>query len=192
MCPDFNIKINQREGLLEISGPDQAWVDRKLDQLKDVLVSSAVEASAKRVSASKAGGSKQPSPSTAKKGAQKSGGRKGRRPQRNPELESQLKGDVVGALQKYIADRKTAWSQKQTNQIVIIATFLHDNLEWPGVNEDDLYTVYRVLGEDGPTNFRSALRNAYNRDKFFAGIRDGRYELAVRGEQFGRSGSLNE
>lgn len=203
MATDFSIKINRRDGALEISGPEQAWVDSKLTELSAVYLS---PLPAVPEDGDDSGGGPRPTqprakrPSKAKPVNNSGNGtdgtakpnrprRSGGRPQRNPELESKLTREVLHKFMAYIEERQGAWDKKQTHQAAIIATFLEDELGWQGINEDDMYTVYRSLSMDGPTNYRSMLQNAYGRDKFFTGTNDGRYSLSIGGEKFGRNTS---
>lgn len=203
MPPDFSVKINRRDGLLEVVGPEQDWVDRKLAELSEVYSSvlphvtedgghsgqsgGSVQRSSRRTSKPKSASSKDGAPDTASRPSRPK--RSAGRPQRNPELEDKLTREVLHKFNDYIEERRGAWDKKQTHQAAIIATFLEDELGWPGIDEGDLYTVYRALSLDGPTNYRSMLQNAYGRDKFFTGINDGKYSLSIGGEKFGRSTS---
>lgn len=199
MAAEFSIKINRRDGALEINGPEQEWVDRKLIELRDVYtgqlpsVSEAVTHSEPPVTQqTRRKGPARPTNMTKSGAADVSAEkanrprRSGGRPQRNPELESKLTREVVERFMNYVAERQQSWDKKQTHQAAIIATFLEEELGWPGVNEDDLYTIFRLSGLEGPTNYRSMLQNAYGRDKFFVGAEDGKYKLSVAGEKFGR------
>lgn len=205
MPTDFSIKINRRDGALEISGPERDWVDAKLAELSDVYTGPLPDVSegdansdAKR-STTKHRPKRANKPKTTEnadgKGDapanQKRARRSGGRPQRNPELEVKLTRDLLHKFNEFIEERRAAWDKKQTHQTAIIATFLEDEIGWPAIDEDDLYTVYRALSLDGPTNYRSTLQNAYGRDKFFTGITDGKYTLSISGEKFGRSGSVS-
>jgi hypothetical protein len=197
MASEYSIKINRRDGALEITGPDGAWVDAKLQELTSVYTDplpadppdngapasgpSKKRAKRARNPASTSAPSDGTTPSIPTKARRRDG-----RPSKNLELEPKLTRDVLTELQTYIQERQVAWDKKQTHQAAIIATFLHDTIAWPGVDADDLYTVYRALGLDGPTSFRSMLQNATTREKFFQGATNGKYVLSLPGENFGR------
>lgn len=205
MTPDFRIRINRRDGALEIAGPERDWVDAKLAELSDIYMQPLSNVTEGRESS----WSEVPTKPNARPGTGRqltgtnkrntsgapskptSARRSAGRPQRNPDLETKLTREVVQKFTDYIDERKAGWEKKQTHQAAIIATFLEDELRWSGVDEDDLYTVYRALSLDGPSNFRSMLQNAYGRDKFFTGMNDGKYTLSLVGEKFGRVASLN-
>lgn len=197
MASEYSIKINRRDGALEITAPDGPWVDAKLQELTSVYTDplpadppengtpdsgpSTKRAKRARAAASPPAPSDDATPPTPTKVRRRNG-----RPSKNPELEPKLTRDVLTKLQTCIEERQVAWDKKQTHQAAIIATFLHDTIAWPGVDADDLYTVYRALGLDGPTNFRSLLQNATTRDKFFQGVTNGKFVLSLPGENFGR------
>jgi hypothetical protein len=206
MTQDYSIKINKRDGALEIAGPSQEWVDAKLAELNGIYTTplepggegaqdsrrgpAAPRPRSRRGEAPRDKGAKAAPEETgsAPRRARRSGGR----PQRNAELEARLPRDLLEKFSTYIEARKAAWDKKQTNQMAIIATFLEDEIGWTGIDEHDAYTVYRALGIEGPTNYRSTLQNAYGRDRFFSGMDDGKYSLSMPGEKFGRSGSLDK
>jgi hypothetical protein len=199
MACEYSIKINRRDGALEITGPEQSWVDAKLQELQTVYMDPLPDAEDGAESSTPSNTGKRAQRRPTKKAAPPVGGsesapkpkaatrRRSGRPKRNPDLEAVLTREAKEGLQEYIHERQAAWDKKQTNQAVIIATYLHDELDWTGVDENDLYTVYRALGLDGPTNFRSVLQNAYNRDKFFSGMEEGKYSLSLPGENFARN-----
>ena len=92
----------------------------------------------------------------------------------------------------YVDARRTAFDKKTTNAIAILAGFLRDEVNVSKVDEDDLYTIYSVMGWPAP-DIGAALRNAYNRERFFGGLTDGKRELTHTGENFtGPASSLNQ
>jgi hypothetical protein len=201
----FSIKINRHEGALEIAGPEQEWVDAKLAELSEVYTSPLTAVSegddnSGPKKAPKRTRARSPARSTSSENTEgrtnapakpQRSRRSSGRPQRNPELEAKLTRQLLEKFAAYVAKRQAAWDKKQTHQTAIIATFLEDEINWTGIDEDDMYTVYRALSLEGPTNYRSTLQNAYGRDRFFTGINEGKYALSMAGEKFGRSGSLN-
>lgn len=185
---EYVVKINKADGSLEISAPDKDWVDAKVSQLSPLL-SESTHKSASRRTPRKSGGSTASSESGDAPPAKKPAGsasRKNSRPQRNEELEGKLKGDLAKKFRAYVDERSESWDKKNTNQAAIIASFLLDELKWEGVSPDDLYTVYRILGLDAPSNIYSMLNNATGRDKYFTGSTDGRFTLSLAGENLGR------
>lgn len=59
------------------------------------------------------------------------------------------------------------------------------------IDEDDLYTVYSVMGwtGDAPSNYRSQINNARQRNGYFGRWAEGRVQLTHAGERFGRADS---
>lgn len=206
MPDQYSIKINRRDGALEITGPEREWVDTKLEQLEAVYSAPLHEPNAEQLSApdsSRERTRRRPKPRPATRKDQSENGaqipakpararRVPGRPQRNPELEAVLTREVQTDMKAYIDARSEAWAKKQTNQAAIVATFLRDEVEWPGLDEDDIYTVYRLLGLDAPGNLRSLLQNAYARDKYFTGMSDGKYTISLTGENFARKATNAE
>jgi len=66
-----------------------------------------------------------------------------------------------------------------------------DELAWDRVDHHDLYTVYSAMGYEMPSNLRSQLVNARQRDKYFGGVVDGKTQLSHAGETFGRHKSID-
>jgi hypothetical protein len=197
MGDEYGVKINRREGALEIVGPDKEWVDAKVEQLSSYLsqpvpVASDDDGDAGRTSAGSGTAQGVQQRKSAKDGAKKNveRPRKRGRPTINEELRGQLKGDTAKELQQYIADRRAAWDSSKTAQAAIIAGFLHEHLDIEGVDMHDLYTVYSVLGER-PGNTRSQLVNARQRTSYFGGMVDGKVPLSIAGDNFAKFDSLD-
>jgi hypothetical protein len=207
MADDYSVKINAREGALEVTAPDRDWVDGKLDQLSPVYTSPLVDdehasrqtdaesepaakdpARSARGTRSSAGGQAEANGSSKTRRARS---RSSGRPQVNPDLEEKLTTDVKESLRSYIDQRRRVFDKSQPAQAAIIATFLQDALGWEGINEDDLVTVYRAMGERPPKNLTSQLVNARQRAKYFSGVRDGRSELSFAGDRFARHDALD-
>ncbi|MFT4050268.1 MAG: hypothetical protein QM648_10620 [Solirubrobacterales bacterium] len=188
---EYVVKINRVDGVLEISAPDKDWVDAKVSQLSPLLDNPTVgnsgpsrKAPPPRRRTPSEGNTKTEKPAAKK--SSNSASRKNSRPQRNEALEARLKGDLAKKFRTYVDERNETWDKKKTNQAAILACFLLDELQWEGVSPDDLYTVYRILGLDAPSNIYSMLNNATARDKYFTGSTDGRFTLSLAGENLGR------
>lgn len=188
----YNVIINMREGLLEVSGPEKAWVDAKIDQLQPLL--SEVASVSPTASPSSAGKRTKP-----KRGAvdaeasvpplrrvRGTGGRSGV----NADLRARLDPDTKRKFREFIGARRKAWDRSQSAQAAIIATFLHDELGMAGVDQHDIYTAYTVMGERSPANIRSQLTNARQRARYFSGSSDGKMVLSHAGENFARFDSV--
>lgn len=197
---DYTVRMNLKDGALEISGPDKDWVDSKIDQLRDTVLAGYEPAENEPHEPHK-----QPKRRTAKKkttmppsdgtavdraAAKRSRG-SGGRSSINEDLQALMTGEVKSDLQRYVAVRRKAWDGSQSAQAAIIATFLHDTLGLDGVDQHDLYTVYTVMGERTPGNIRSQLTNARQRSRYFAGIQNGKMVLSHAGENFARLDSLS-
>jgi hypothetical protein len=196
MAADFSVRINRKEGVVEIEGSDKEWIAKQLDRLAVVYetpppnTETSADPTRPSGSASSADAIK---PRVAKpqasSRARKSGGRGANRASRNPELEKVLTSDVRTALQAFVDERVGTWKSRP-NQAAIIATFLMDNANTDGwIDEGDLYTVYSVMGWPSPSNFRAQIDNARQRNGYFGSWTDGRAQLTHAGEQFGRHGS---
>ncbi len=195
---DYMVRMNLKDGALEISGPDKSWVDAKIEQLRETVLAGYEPAEqerpprnqAKRRTARNKTTTSPPDPTTGDRPtAKRSRGTSGRS-SINEELQALMTAEVRSALQQYVAARRKAWDGSQSAQAAIIATFLHDKLGIDGVDQDDLYTVYTVMGERTPGNIRSQLTNARQRARYFAGIQDGKMVLSHAGENFARLDSL--
>lgn len=89
------------------------------------------------------------------------------------------------SLKDYISSRSTAFSNKTSNQVAIIACWLKDELKWDGMAPSDLQAVRRYLGQPGG-NAYSQISNATAREGYFSHSRDGKFFLSGKGEDFGR------
>lgn len=198
MAEDFAVRINRRDGELEIEGPDKDWVAEQIDRL-GVIYQEPPDPPNQELQGSP---ESQKKPRQAKRSkAQSADGPTSSKPRRSPsrgrasrkaELAEALTPEVKAALQAYVDERTESWNSKQTYQAAIIATFLMDNLNTNGwIDQDDLYTVYSVMGWSGPSNFRSTLNNARTRNGHFGTWEDGRLQISHAGEQFARHTSKN-
>lgn len=200
--PDgYSVKINRRDGALEITGDDKAWVDAKLKELSAVWSEPVGDptdpaggdsgSSRGRVQTAKR---KAPAEAATSEGAtgrrRAGGGGGGGRVGRNEELATQLTPDVRKTLAAYVKERQAAFDKTQPQAAAIIAWFLRDNLGMSAITASDLYTVYAVMGWRTPRKPRAALDNAKARDNFFS-VSRGSYTLTHHGENYGRHDSLN-
>jgi hypothetical protein len=195
MTADYAVKINRSDGVLEVTAPEKEWVDAKIEQLTPVIS----EAPAPRAHA----GATQ-KPRAARKRTRDAATEDGRagseaptrrrgnggRPKINEDLRAQLTSDVRGRLKEYIDARRAKFDGGLSAQAAIIAGFLQDDLGYPGIDHDDLYTVYTDMGERIPGNLRSQLGNARQRARYFGAISGGKYILSNAGENFARFDSV--
>jgi hypothetical protein len=197
MSTQYVIKINRREGALEIQGEEKSWVDSKLKELEAVYLEGPMPPEENRESSDKV---TTPLPSQGHQGSpttktpvntRKTKPASTARPQENPGLSAKLTPEVTKELAEYISERKEAFDKARPAQAAILATFLHDKFSWLGVDSHDLYTVYRKMGISQPSNYVAQLNNATRRNRYFEGMRDGKYHLSVQGENFGRLESKN-
>jgi hypothetical protein len=186
----YSVKINRRDGVLEITGADKDWISDQLRRLAIIYTEPApVNTSRGRGSTSAGEASTDPQAAEtheAKGRAHKRGGTT--RGSRNVELEQKLTAEIKARLKAYVDERSNAW-KKQTAQVAIISTFLLDELSWGSVDGDDIYTVCVTMGWPAPGNPRSSLENARCRNGYFGGWSDGRLQLSHKGENFGRHDS---
>lgn len=201
MAPsEYAVRINSKDGAVEVTGPDKDWVDSKLEELKSVFTDytppdeggTTTTTTAKKTSRRKKGAGAS-STAMAENGATTPTPKRrvtGGRSETNPELLSQLSSEVKKKFDAYVTARQKAWDASQTAQAAIVATFLHDELGWVGVDQHDMYTVYSAMGMKIPRNMRSQLTNARQRDRYFSNIVDGKAILSHAGENFARHDSL--
>jgi hypothetical protein len=199
MAPDYTVRINRHDGVLEVTGPEKEWVDEKIEQLTSVL-------SDFQLKPAVGGGARRKPRSTPRKGRAEDAVDKaqdgtetpirrrgsGGRSDINEDLRDSFSTEVKQKLKNYIGARRKAWDGSQSAQAAIIATFLHDELGFPGVDQHDLYTVYTVMGERSPGNIRSQLTNARQRARYFSGLSNGKMILSHAGENFARFDSLGD
>jgi hypothetical protein len=199
---EYTVRINRRDGVLEVIGPEKEWVDAKVEQLSRVFAdyaprpddgegdariisTTSKRATVRRKKTSAVAPTRDDTSETTTPRRQRRTGRA----EVNRDLASQLTTELKGRLSAYVAARSKAW-KNQSAQAAIIATFLHDELEWVGVDQDDLYTVYSGMGWVIPKNIQSQLTNARQRARYFGGSSDGKLILSHAGENFARHESL--
>lgn len=189
MAGEFAVKINAQEGVAEVIGSDKEWVAEQVEKALAALGPRQVRRTGERVSSGKSESRSRNGEASRGTARQPRASRCGTRMRSaiNDELRSQLTRDVTDKLESYIGERESHF-KKSTEQAVVIATFLLDELEWEAVGPDELYTVYSVMGWPAP-NMRAALQNARNRNGYFGPQIDGKATLTRTGENFGRHGS---
>jgi hypothetical protein len=185
---EYSVKVNRRDGVVEIIGPDKDWVAQQLERLAPIFEAAPPGAPLDTVRIS---GSSDAQPTNARTAAvprtRRSGGtRASAKASKSPELAALLAPDVKKALQAYRNEREAYWNKKQSLQPAIVATFLADNLAIEAISADDLYTVYTTMGWPGPSRYRSQLTNAQTREKHFGTVAKGKFPLTHAGENFGR------
>jgi hypothetical protein len=197
----YAVRINSREGALEVVGPDKEWVDAKIEQLSSVLTEYRPQDDAD------GGGTRsgrQKAPARRKRAAAlaatddadgtKSATRRSRggggRAEINPELVEKLTPEVKTKLREYVDARSKAWAASQSAQAAIVATFLYDEIGWTGIDPHDLYTIYSTMGEKIPRNLRAVLVNARQRARYFGNVSGGKAILSHNGENFARHDSI--
>ena len=102
----------------------------------------------------------------------------------NEELLGQLK-DHNGSLQQFIWERQSEYDKGASSQVAILATWLFDELKYDGISPSDLKTIRSHRGEPAG-NPGSQLNNAKNRDGYFQRVKEGKFELSQKGEDYGR------
>jgi hypothetical protein len=187
---NYTVKINRRDGVLEIAGPDKDWIAEQLDRLAVVYDWTQDSPADPPPASDAAAGSEDagvidvqevtPAKPAPKRRA-KSGGS---RPTRVPELAEKLTPEVRNSINKYVEERRSNFSDAM-REATILATFLKVELGQVTLQPNDLYTIYDVMGWKS-SHPRNALENAKNKKKWFSLTSRGVYELSHAGEQWGR------
>jgi hypothetical protein len=182
---NYTVRINRSEGLVEVTGDDKEWVAEIVEKLAPVYTAAPAIASSPHPDENS-----QPTLNdvlqTATKTKTKTRRGGSTRASRNSALEAKLTNDVKAKLQAWRDARATNW-KKQQNQMAIVSTFLLDELDWKQIDEDDIYTVFSIMGWPIPGNPRATLNNARERAGHFGPWSGGKLELSHTGENFGRS-----
>jgi hypothetical protein len=190
----YTIKINRREGIVEITGPDKDWIAAQLDRLSVVYKQDVQEAPGLLTNDAAGSGEESATPTSALEEAKKptrrrrSGARGAARVSKPSEIEDQLTPDVMRRMHTYFDERPKA-TKNHNQRSAVIATFLSDELDIKGIGANDLIAVYRAMGWSPPKNASAVLRNSIDRFGYFGGLRDGKAYLTPTGEHFGRHGS---
>lgn len=196
----YSVKINRRDGIVEITGPDKDWIAEQLERLAVVYGETPPDeghaggsgAGAQEDETGTGGKSTRAKPrtdddeATPRRRARGSGGSRGKR---NDELAGKLTPEVRSALDVFVEERRPNFTDGP-NQAAILAAFLQTELSWSTVAPDDLYTIYDMMGWPGPVP-KSALDNAKTRKNYFTSAGRGKYQLSHTGERFGRHEAKN-
>lgn len=179
----YSVRVDRSQGIIDISGPDKDWIAEQLATLMPTLEAERPPKKRRREdegsgSPAKPEGRK---PSTRSRRASASSGKA------NPNLSERLSSETKTKLNDYLEQRSKKASDAQS-QAAVIATFLLDELDWPEVTADDLFTVYSDMGLKIPAT-RSALSNAQKRKGYFSTPSDGKYRISHRGQNFARHDS---
>lgn len=180
----YAIKVNRRDGIVEISGPDKEWIAAQLDKLAPVyeeLPASGGE------SPGGVGGDQKTihRRSSRRSGRIRTPNGGGRRAARTSPVPEKLTPEVQKKLTAFHREREDHFKSRQA-QAAIIATFLEDELSFDGIDQYDLASVYEVMGWRAPGNARAAINNARDRNKYFQYWSGGRARLTATGKNFGR------
>jgi hypothetical protein len=185
----YSVKINRREGVVEIVGSDSAWVAEQLDKLSPVFTDAIDDGGGADESPSdrgSGGGSGKSRRTTARRRA-----RTGVTPAASgPDLEEKLTEPLQKKLEQFKAKREANFTSRQ-QQAAIIAYFLEDEAGFSdGISAEDLGAVYEVMGWRAPVNPRAVINNARDRNGYFRGWVGGRAKLSVAGRNFARHDAL--
>lgn len=183
---NYSVKINRRDGAVEITGGDKEWIGAQLDKLAGVFNAEPPAAAGPAAEETKTNGGDGVTPHAPKRRRSRSTGgssrARGKTKEKSPVFDK-LTSEVSKQLEAFMAEREYKGRQKEA---AIIATFLEDELEFGGIDQDDLAAVYEVMGWKAPINTRAVINNARDRDKYFQGWAQGRTHLSVAGKNFGR------
>lgn len=179
----YTVRVDRSQGIIDISGPDKDWISEQLSTLMPILEAQRPPETRKR---DDAGGKAPVNPETRKAGtrSRRTNSSSGKV---NPNLSEQLSSEMKTKLDEYLKERTKNASDAQS-QAAVIATFLHDELSWPEVTADDLFTVYSDMGLKIPVT-RNALSNAQKRKGYFSAPSDGKYRVSHKGLNFARHDS---
>jgi hypothetical protein len=156
---NYTVKINRREGIVEITGPDKNWIAEQLERLAVVYEPEPEDDTAPETLAAEGsddGSTREPIAATTAPAATttttaepRRRGRSAFRGTVNDELETKLTAEVRTKLGAYVDERRPKFKDAP-DQAAILAAFLEDEIDWRGVSADDLYTVYVVMGWPAP------------------------------------------
>jgi hypothetical protein len=187
----YTVKINRRDGIVEITGPDKDWIAEQLDRLAVVFEPDPGDVQEEAIS-NDGGESKHsqiPKPkklpdAEGESPAKRRGRGSGSSFKRNDDLVSKLVPETRQRLDAFVNERR-AHFKEATDQAAILAEFLQTELGFSGVTPSDLYTIYDVMGWRA-FNPRNALENAKVRKSYFSATGNGGYRLSHTGEVFAR------
>lgn len=180
---NYNVKVNRRDGVVEITGTDKAWIAEQLDKLSVVYTDEPPsETDAAEVA-------DEPKTTTTKRtkrrGTKKKAGATKKKVKQASEVPDKLTEPMQKKLEQFKEARKDHFSSRQ-DQAAIIATFIEDELKLDGTSAEDLGEVYEIMGWRAPVNPRAVINNARDRNNYFRGWSKGRAPLSVTGKNFGR------
>jgi hypothetical protein len=184
---NYSVKINRRDGAVEITGGDKAWIAEQLDKLAVVYTAELPTESNAGIEDSTTNGGNAGGTGTGTKrrrSRSKGGGGGSRARNAGPsQVTEKLDAGARKKLEAYVAARDFKGTQKQA---AIIAGFLQDELKFDGIDAADLTAVYDVMGWRKPVNPRAVINNARTRDGYFRGWVGGKTHLSAGGENFAR------
>ncbi len=184
----YSVRIDRSQGLVEISGPDKAWISEQLATVLPILTNE--KSSSKRRQEDRQEDAQEPSAEKTRKSGARSRRSSSSSGKVNPNLSELLSDDVKTKLHSYLEERSKEAKDAQS-QAAVIATFLLDELKWTEVTADDLFTVYSEMGLKIPVT-RAALNNAHSRKGYFSAPNDGNYRVSHKGQNFARHDSKNQ
>jgi DNA-binding protein H-NS len=181
---NYNVKINRRDGVVEITGTDKAWIAEQLDKLSVVYTDeppAGVETDSPASEGDSGTSTRKPRrrPTAKKKGGTKT------KAKAASEVPEKLTEAMQKKLEQFKEARKDHFKSRQ-DQAAIIATFLEDEMKLEGTSSQDLAAVYEIMGWRAPVNARAVINNARDRNNYFRGWSKGRAPLSVTGKNFGR------
>lgn len=184
----YTIKLNRRDGSIEIVGDDKEWVAAQLDKAEVLLAAPAAlmpTSSSTSASSSEQDGDNGGSAPTRGRAKTKAGGGAKVSSGKSTLVEERLTTEMHGKLEEWVAERKDHFESKQ-DQAAIVAGFLEDVLGFDGIDQTDLISVYETMGWRKPVNMRAVINNARDRQAYFRGWVGGRARLSVTGQNFAR------
>jgi hypothetical protein len=194
---NYSVKINRRDGTVEVTGADKEWVAEQLDKLSAVFTAPVSDdegsnSPGEQRSRQSGGGRTQTTrrrKSTLRVASPGNGGDVAS--EADAVIGEKLTSEAQEQLREYMREReaKGHWGSKQ-NQAAIIAGFLEMELGFDGISAVELAKVYEVMGWHEPGNPRALINNARERNKYFQNWVGGRVKLSAKGRNFARHDSL--
>lgn len=183
----YTVKINRRDGVVEITGTDKEWIAEQIEALRVVYEQQpdeVTEAADSPPLDPDAAAEQQPA------GDAETNGKLGTKPRRArgggfrgtriSDLANKLDAETRARLEKHMSERE-AGIKDAPDRAAVVAAFLEDTLKLDSESPNDLYTVADVMG--WPTaNPRNALDNGKTRKKYFTSAGRGRYRLTHTGQ----------
>jgi hypothetical protein len=156
MTDIYTLKVNRRDGSIEVSGTDKEWVESKLSQLGDVLKTPLVEARDEGHANSRR---KRPSRSRQRALGDSSASSVRRASRRKPSGSTRVRGlDLAPAgkqsFKEFVSERKPK-SQHDKNALSIY--YLTEVAGVTPVTSNHVYTCYRDQNWDMPPSMAASL-----------------------------------